>query len=231
MPKQTFFNLPEDKRHQILDVAIDEFAANDFASVSISRIVNRAGIAKGSFYQYFDGKEDLFGFVIDLIADRKAAAFSLDHPDPEHVGIFNYMRWIFASSAEFELAHPRLSQIAYRMLRDPGSSKFYTQAMESAQGYYRSLVELGKRQGDIAPDVDDEVAATVFRLVMSEMGRHIVQQVVAAHGSEWQGQRAIFEFPEARKMYDQVLWILEFGLGKRAAAETGPLAPRCTVTE
>ena len=50
MPKETFFNLPDDKRRRILDVVIDEFADNDYANVSISRIVARAGIAKGSFY-------------------------------------------------------------------------------------------------------------------------------------------------------------------------------------
>ena len=59
MPKITFFNLPDEKRQLILDIAIDEFAENDFANVSISRIVARAGIAKGSFYQYFEDKDDL----------------------------------------------------------------------------------------------------------------------------------------------------------------------------
>ncbi len=116
MPKQTFFNLPDDKRQRIMDVVIDEFADNDYGNVSISRIVERAGIAKGSFYQYFEDKEDLSGYLVSLIVEKKAAAFSLDHPDPERVGIFNYMRWIIEGSAAFELANPRLSQIGYRML-------------------------------------------------------------------------------------------------------------------
>ena len=45
MPNQTFFNLPDAKREQILQIAIDEFAENDTDSASISRIVARAGIA------------------------------------------------------------------------------------------------------------------------------------------------------------------------------------------
>ena len=36
MPKQTFFNLTEEKRRQIIDIAIDEFADNDYAKASIS---------------------------------------------------------------------------------------------------------------------------------------------------------------------------------------------------
>ena len=73
MPKQTFFNLPDDKRQRIIDVVIDEFADNDYANVSISSIVARAGIAKGSFYQYFEDKEDLYGYLVSLIAEKKAA--------------------------------------------------------------------------------------------------------------------------------------------------------------
>ena len=219
MPKQTFFNLPTDKRQQIVDIAIDEFAANDYASVSISKIVARAGIAKGSFYQYFENKEDLSGYLITLIGNKKAEAFSLDHPDPEHVGLFNYMRWIFANSAEFELANPRLGQIGYRMIKEGSQNKLYAQAMESAQAYYKALVVLGKEQGDIAPDIDDEMAATIFRLLISEMGRYIVQQIVGAHGSDWQGRKAIFDFPEARQMFEQTLRVLEFGMGSDSAAQ------------
>ena len=68
MPKETFFNLPEDKRTLICQVAIDEFAAHSFDRVSINRIVARSGIAKGSFYQYFENKHDLFLYLLQLIA-------------------------------------------------------------------------------------------------------------------------------------------------------------------
>jgi TetR/AcrR family transcriptional regulator len=216
MPKETFFNLPDDKRRRILDVVIDEFADNDYANVSISKIVTRAGIAKGSFYQYFEDKDDLSAYLVSYIAEIKAKAFSLDHPDPERVGIFNYMRWMIANSAEFELAYPRLSRIGYRMLNgNANENKIFAQAMENAQHYYVTLVTLGKAQGDIDPELDDEMAATVFRVVLSEMGRHIVQRIVAQYGTDWQGEQAIFDFPEARRMYEQLLQVIEFGLGNR----------------
>ena len=66
MPKQTFFNLAESKRDAFLELAIDEFAKNDYKNASISRIVEKAGIAKGSFYQYFENKADLYLYLIQL---------------------------------------------------------------------------------------------------------------------------------------------------------------------
>ncbi len=95
-------------------------------------------------------------------------------------------------------------------------NKIFAQAMESAQHYYLSLVALGKAQGDIDANLDDEMAATVFRVIMSELGRYIVQRIVADHGSEWQGEQGIFDFPEAEQMYEQLLQMIEFGLGNRA---------------
>ncbi len=214
MPKETFFNLADDKRAKILDVALDEFADNDYVNASISRIVARAGIAKGSFYQYFEDKEDLYVFLVGQIAEKKAEMFSLDHPDPEHVGLFNYMRWIFRQSVEFELTNPRYSRMGYRMLKGGASeNKVFRAAMDNAIAYYRNLIALGKAQGDIAPDIDDELAAEVFWLVLSEMGQRILRRINEQHGTEWHGRKAAFDFPETQALYAQLLRILEFGLG------------------
>lgn len=43
--------------------ALDEFARHGFSSASLNRIIDAAGISKGSMYYYFDGKEDLYAHV------------------------------------------------------------------------------------------------------------------------------------------------------------------------
>ena len=57
MPKDTFTNLPEEKRRHFLNIAIKEFAEHPYNTASISEIVRQAGIAKGSVYQYFENKK------------------------------------------------------------------------------------------------------------------------------------------------------------------------------
>ena len=64
MVHQTFLNLPEEKRVRMLQSAVDEFIRLPYERTSINRIVENAGIPKGSFYQYFDGKDDLYGYCI-----------------------------------------------------------------------------------------------------------------------------------------------------------------------
>ena len=64
MPKQTFFNLNADKRKRIEDAATKEFAEYGFHGARLNNIVQNAGIAKGSFYQYFEDLDDLFLHLI-----------------------------------------------------------------------------------------------------------------------------------------------------------------------
>lgn len=54
---------------QLLDAAAEEFGEKGFHEASISQITQRAGVAIGSFYTYFDSKEEVFtALVRDLSA-------------------------------------------------------------------------------------------------------------------------------------------------------------------
>ncbi|WP_423189914.1 TetR/AcrR family transcriptional regulator [Alkalibacterium sp. f15] len=64
MPTQTFFNLPEDKKKRLIAGAMKEFSAKSLNEASISNIVKNAKISRGSFYQYFEDKKDLYFFLI-----------------------------------------------------------------------------------------------------------------------------------------------------------------------
>ncbi len=64
MPTDTFKNLPQEKKEKIIKSAEKEFARVPFAQTSIKNIVENAGIARGSFYQYFESKEDLLEYII-----------------------------------------------------------------------------------------------------------------------------------------------------------------------
>lgn len=65
MPKERFLHLPEEKRKRICRAAYDELSEVTYDELSINRIIQRAGIPRGSFYQYFDGKEDLLTYMLE----------------------------------------------------------------------------------------------------------------------------------------------------------------------
>ena len=70
MPKPTFFKLNDAKRKRFLLEAYKEFSLHSFDAASITNLVKSLGIAKGSVYQYFEDKKELYtSLVVD--ADRQ----------------------------------------------------------------------------------------------------------------------------------------------------------------
>ncbi len=67
MCTETFLRLPEEKRTRFLNAAWEEFTAARFVDVSVNKIVRRAGIPRGSFYQYFTDKDDLLAYLLEEV--------------------------------------------------------------------------------------------------------------------------------------------------------------------
>lgn len=70
MPKQTFLSLPEDKQNTLIQSAKKEFSRVPLHEASIANIIKDAGIPRGSFYQYFEDKEDLYYYLLNQVAQE-----------------------------------------------------------------------------------------------------------------------------------------------------------------
>lgn len=75
MPKQTFYKLPEDKRQTLIHAAEKEFSRVPLFEASISNIVKSAEIPRGSFYQYFEDKDDAFFYLLNDQAKKRRTIF------------------------------------------------------------------------------------------------------------------------------------------------------------
>ncbi len=53
------------RRQRLVDSAKEAFASNGYHETSVSEIVRQAGIARSTFYQYFDSKQHLFESILD----------------------------------------------------------------------------------------------------------------------------------------------------------------------
>jgi AcrR family transcriptional regulator len=107
---------------KILDAARDEFGERGFAESSIVGITQRAGVALGTFYTYFDSKESVFqALVSDMSAqvrDHVAPAFkdATDALDGERRALESFLQFarkhrdVYRIIDEAEFVEPR----AYR---------------------------------------------------------------------------------------------------------------------
>ena len=75
VPKQTFFNLPHEKRELLIQSAKKEFSRVPLSEASIANIIKSADIPRGSFYQYFEDKEDAFYYILEKQMDTHNSKF------------------------------------------------------------------------------------------------------------------------------------------------------------
>ena len=220
MPKQTFLNLPEAKRQAFLDAAIEEFAGRDYASASISHIVAQLGIAKGSVYQYFEDKRDLYLYLIDL-ASRERIAFvqSAGPPDPQK-GFYIYTQWLLEMGARFGFEHPRLNQIIYRaMFGDaPFRDDMLRQMKESSLGLIRQIIMQGIAAGEINPDLDLDMTAYLLNLITNEFGNYLVSKLAIDPQRLIEGDYAQLDIEATRGIFTKAAEFMWHGLAKRSSS-------------
>lgn len=60
MPKQTYYNLPHEKKEEIYNRAIELFINQDFNEIGVRDIASTCDISVGAFYKYFDSKEEMY---------------------------------------------------------------------------------------------------------------------------------------------------------------------------
>lgn len=71
MPKETFLRLEKDKKQKIEQALFHEFSRVTFEKASISNIIEEAQIPRGSFYQYFEDKEDAIEYIIQKFSNQE----------------------------------------------------------------------------------------------------------------------------------------------------------------
>ena len=163
MPTDTFFKLPEEKRERIIKAAVDEFARVPFSEASINRIVKAAGIPRGSFYQYFSDKEDLFLLVLGRISQEKIDVFAQGAVS-HHLGLIDlYSERALNAVFDWAEKNHEYSRIGYLMTQD--GSDFIRQAFEKINiqsNTIKTWLENDRKRGLIRPDADLDIFAEVF---------------------------------------------------------------------
>lgn len=165
MPRQRFYNLAPADRQRLLDVATRHFARRGFERASLNEILVEAGISKGSYYYYFDDKDDLFATVLEsafsvLVARLKLPA--LDELTPEQFWP-TVERFVGTWAAAFDVSSD-LFQAALQLTEAQRSSPRFARLLESAKTVYRALIGPGQRLGCIRTDLSQDALVRLLQV-------------------------------------------------------------------
>ena len=212
MPKSTFYNLPQDKQNRILALAAAEFAAHPYSVASISRIARQADIAKGSFYQYFEDKQDLFRTLVNLGTETKLTLLKdLPAPDPDS-GVFDYLRWQFLGTVIFEVRHPDLAGVLYRAFVEEVPFPQMTEELRrrGTSQFFKQLIAQGITHGSVAVWVDPDTAAFLMETIFYQFGKYLIDRLDLTEEGDLEPQ--ILENEKVDQILNNLMDLLEAGM-------------------
>lgn len=160
MPKKTFYNLNEEKRQKIFKADVREFATRKFSEASLNQIVKAAKIPWGSFYQYFDGKEDLYLYVIEEISKYKWDALKQVGVEDVDGDFFDTIKEKIMAFIELGKYNPDYAQIA--IFQEMDDSEFIRKLRGDSTKPWKQIIERDKKRGVIKPEIDADVMIDMF---------------------------------------------------------------------
>ena len=205
MPSGTFFRLPEEKRRRLTEAAWNEFTRVKYSDTSINRIIQEAGIPRGSFYQYFEDKQDVLRFLLEDIGEyffnMFDSAFSSAKGDLRNAALMLFDSIMKEDGAVDSALHRFLQLMAI----NPGFDlqQIIAERPEALVSIFRRNVKQETmRRGD------DEYICRVCQLYI---------KIIASAIMETLGKICTREI--ARKNMETDLDILQFGMLSATAAE------------
>ena len=136
---------------KILDAASVEFGDRGFHEAGITHITQRAGVALGTFYTYFDSKEAVFRALVRHFSDQVrdgatvALAGSPDQLSAEHRGL----EWFLNFAREHKEIYRIIDQAEFV---DPDVFRFH---YETTVERIRKRLEAAAQRGEVRSDVGE----------------------------------------------------------------------------
>lgn len=173
MPTVTWARLDAERRAAVVAAAEAEFAARGFSHGSLNVIARRAGVAKGSLFQYFADKRDLYAFICDVASQRVRSHMEdrireLDATRP----FFEFLTDLLDAWVTYFAEHPR-----ERALHAAANFEVETDARVSvravAHRHYlevlRPLVQDARGRGDVRHDADTDTLLSLLLMVLPHL--------------------------------------------------------------
>lgn len=183
MPKTRFQKLAPDTQRRILEAARTEFVAHGYEGASINRIIQAAGINKGSLYYYFDDKADLFLTVMRAAQEqmiRDVAELDLDQlQQAPPQDFWGFMERASLQKIAYAVRHPDLLRFGSELFRQafkPGAPARFKEFMKSdVEEVLCEFLRVGQAQGAVRQDLPLAMLAELGLAVSEIMNRSLLE--------------------------------------------------------
>lgn len=155
----------------VVEQAMEAFWSNGYATTSPADLAEATGVAKGSLYNAFGSKRELFGMALELY-DRAGAELTeefLSRPGSTRERIRDYLRLLVDTDLDGPARRGCLAVNTALELggRDKEATRAVRRMQERTIELLTARIEQGRRDGDVAAGVDSGAQA---RFLMNTIG-------------------------------------------------------------
>lgn len=172
MPKSTFYHLPQNKRDRIVKGAMKAFSETDYRHVTIDRIVQLSSIPKGSFYQYFENKDDLFTYIFGELGDEKKDALDSVHDQISSCSFDEFVMILLGQASAFENRDSVMIGLKKRFLQEcPQDVKKEIMQSVIPKSYrlFERIVKAFQDKGEFRSDLSVKDAAYLLTSAITQL--------------------------------------------------------------
>lgn len=170
---RTFRRLDPQRQQAVLYAILDEAAARGPATMSIKEVARRAGVSVGSLYQYFNNRDGMLGFAIELTVRYVRELFDQFHPYLVEMPLREGLRWYLAGGIEWSREQASLltlfARAAYHgdpQLRD----SLVKPVADMLLNLVRAMLQAAQTRGEVRPDIDLECTARLVHALTIAVG-------------------------------------------------------------
>jgi AcrR family transcriptional regulator len=164
-----------DKRPRLVEAACAVFAEKGYASTRVAEIAERAGVGKGTVYEYFSSKEELLFAVFESInadiSSRMNDALAAGGSTEEQ--LHNVLRLGAEVISEQVDLQPVILDF-WAASRGKDCEETYRRAVVASYTFFRNLVSNfireGQNQGEFNDSIDAEALATLVVATVDGLG-------------------------------------------------------------
>lgn len=156
----------DERKASILNCAKKLFSRNGYYQTHISDIIKEAKIARGTVYQYFNNKDDIYVTIVDTFYEqwKEMFSFKVANIDYNTISAKDYFRHRIRQTLIFLSQDADLCNIALRVgLGLPENMSQTINLFESRiMGIIADDLRLGQMQKMVRDDIDIETTAAIF---------------------------------------------------------------------
>jgi AcrR family transcriptional regulator len=157
----------EHKRQQLIEAAARVFASRGFSDTRVANIATEAGVGKGTLYEYFGSKEELFFAVVEWINRRTWER--VQEVLESSASARAQLEGLFAVSSQLLAEHFEVHGVTidfWAASRGGAHEERFVDATAESYRLYRSLVievvRRGQEAGEFRAEVDAEAVAAML---------------------------------------------------------------------